>query len=140
MVGDIANLGAALSAAGLDPTTMVVIAAVKQALVLQMLAGPKFNYMILPTAALPTGSVMAVVPDAIGVMFEGEPQIETSTQTAIHFEDVAPAQIGTPGRNVVAAPVRSPFQSDVLAIKCRARATWCVCSPGGVQTVVGTTW
>jgi hypothetical protein len=141
MTGDIAALAAAIAAAGLDASDMVIVASTTQAVTLALLAGPKFNVAIYATTALPAGTVAAFAPDAIGVAIEGAPSVETSKHVALHFEDTAPLPIGTPGAPAaIAAPTRSAFQHDIVAIKCAARLTWALAAPGGAQIISGTTW
>jgi hypothetical protein len=141
MNADLGNLAAAIAAAGIDPTGMVVVAATRQALTLKLFAGPRFDYPIIATTALPDRSVAAFAPGAVAAAFAGEPDIETSRDVALHFEDTTPAAIGTPGTPaVVAAPVRSAFQEDVIAIRCRALVSWCVAAPGAAQIVNNANW
>jgi hypothetical protein len=54
----------------------------------------------------------------------------------VHFEDTSPKHIvdGTP-----ANPVKSAFQTDIVSIKVRANAAWCV-APGGAAVIEGVNW
>jgi hypothetical protein len=141
MIADIANLVDAVAVAELDASTLVIVASPAQAVTLALLAGPRFNFPILSTNALPAGTVAAFVPDAIAAAFEGAPEIATSQQVALHFEDVAPLPIGSPGSpSTVASPVRSAFQQDIIAIKCSARLAFVLAAPGGAQVINSVTW
>jgi hypothetical protein len=54
------------------------------------------------------------------------------------MEATTPAEIvSSPG--VVAAPARSMFQTETIAIRVRAWLTWAV-APGGAQVVNNVTW
>jgi hypothetical protein len=47
--------------------------------------------------------------------------VRTSKEAVYYEEATTPAAIGTPGSpNVVAAPVRSVFQTDAIAVRVRA--------------------
>jgi hypothetical protein len=89
---------------------------------LRLFAGPAFaSTAVWSSSALADGMVIAVAPQAVAVGYAGSPTIETFKETAFHFEDSAPAHISTTGTpNTIAAPTRSVFQSDLIAIKTRA--------------------
>jgi len=134
MSEDIGAMARALVTANIDPANMVIVAPQRQAVALQIQAGPRFDYPILPTAALADGTVAAFAPGAVASATDGAPAIEASKESAIHFEDTTPLPIGTPGTpNTVAAPTRSAFQSDILVLRCRAFADWRMIASGGVQ-------
>ena len=62
-------------------------------------------------------------------------------EAVVHFEDTTPLAISTPGSpNTIAAPSRSAWQQDMIIIRVRAKATWAVIAPGGVQCVTNTKW
>ena len=87
------------------------------------------------------GTVIAVVPEAIGSGYAGVPEVETSKQGTIHFEDTAPQRIGAVGSpNVVAAPTRSFFQQDMLGVKLGVKCAWASLQPGAVQFMTGILW
>jgi hypothetical protein len=85
--------------------------------------------------------VVAIEKRAIASAFAGLPEVTTSREAAIHMEDSAPAAIGTAGSpNTVAAPVRSMFQTDSVAIRMVQRCTWVSRASGMVQLVEDVTW
>jgi hypothetical protein len=137
MVGDVANLAAAIADARLDPASMVIVAAVKQATTLALLAGPRFTVPIYPTTALAAGTVAAFSTDGIASTAADEPVVETRKEAAYHFEDTTPKPVvdGTP-----ANPTRELFQHDMIGIKCRAKLAWTLAAPGGAQVINGATW
>jgi hypothetical protein len=55
------------------------------------------------------------------------------------MEDTSPQQIGT-APNVVAAPARSLWQTDSIAIRCILDAAWALRSTGAVAWVQSATW
>jgi hypothetical protein len=141
MADDVGAMASAMQGAGIDPTGMIIVAAAKQATAMKLLAGPKFDYQVLSTLALPDKTIAGFAPGAIAAAFDGVPTIETSIEAALHFEDTTPlpiSSVGTP--STIAAPVKSLFQHDIFAIKVRAKATWAVIAPGGVQYIQSVTW
>jgi Phage capsid family len=141
MATDLGNLIKAIAAAGIDPASMIIVAAPAQALRLKLTAGTKFDYQIIEAAMLADGTVAAFAPDAIACAIEGEPDIEISRDVTVHFEDTTPQQFSTAGSPaVVAAPQRNAFQIDVVVVKVHARCTWTVAAPGGAQVINGATW
>jgi hypothetical protein len=82
--------------------------------------------------------VAAFAPSAVVSGYQDVPTIETKKEAAYHFEDTNPAEIvSSPG--AIAAPQRSAFQTDVVAIRVRAWAAW-ACLPGGAQWVQNVSW
>jgi hypothetical protein len=100
--------------------------------------GPKFTNPILTTIGLPAKTVAAFAPAAVASGYQGAPNIETGKETVIHFESTTPADI-VGGGGVLAAPSKSAFQTDIIAIRVRANAAWAVAS-GGAQIVQNVTW
>jgi hypothetical protein len=140
MAGDLGNLAGALSDAGVDAEAMVIVTNPRQATKLRLLAGPAFSYPIFGTSAVAAGLVIGVAPQGVASGSDGAPRVEASKDTTVHM-NTAPAQIGTAGTpNAVAAPVRSLFQTDTLALKVRTKCAWSVVHPGSVAAVTGATW
>jgi hypothetical protein len=138
---DVGAMAGAMAAAGVDPEGMILVAAPQQAVALKLLAGPKFDNQIFGTLALAEGTVAAFAQGAVAAAFDGTPSIEASKEAVVHFEDTTPLAISTPGSpNTVAAPTRSAFQQDMLIIRVRAKATWGVIAPGGVQVIQNVKW
>jgi Phage capsid family len=84
------------------------------------------------SAALPAKTVVAIEPSSFATII-GAPEFEVGTVATIHQEDTAPADIGSPpgasGPNVVAAPVKSMFQVDAIALKMTLWGDWCMRAP-----------
>jgi hypothetical protein len=140
MVKDVEALIAALATAG-GGTNPVFIAAPGQAAAMKMWAGPQFTYPILASAALSAGTIIAIEAKSFCSGFSATPTFDTSDQTMEHLEDTSPGQIsmvGTP--NVVAAPLRSLWQSNCTAVKMILHCVWGMRAPNHVQLVSSTTW
>jgi hypothetical protein len=127
MSDDLSALAGAIGAAGIDTSDMIFVAGPAEATKIKIRA-PELASNVLMTLGLPAKSVAAFAPSAIFSGYQDIPTVETSQETAIHWEDATPAKIvTTPG--VKAAPVRSAFQTAVIAIRVRIRAAWAA-APG----------
>lgn len=89
-----------------------------------------------------TATVVSFITDQSMVhASDYSPRIEVSDQATLHFEDTTPLIIGTAGTpNTVAAPVRSLFQSDLVAVKMVQGMDWRVVRTGGVQVLTAVAW
>jgi hypothetical protein len=136
MADDLGALAAAVGAAGIDPSEIIYVAGPREAKVIQLRGGA--DETVLVTLGLPAKSVAAFAPAAVYSGYQDVPAIETSPDVHIHMEATTPAEIvSSPG--VVAAPARSMFQTETIAIRVRAWLTWAV-APGGAQVVNNVTW
>lgn len=99
------------------------------------------GWPIINSGTVPLGTVVAI--DAADFVAVGgdAPRFEISDQATLHFDDTAPADIGTAGTpNVVAAPVKSMWQTDSLALRLILPINWTVRRAGVVAWTAGVTW
>ena len=89
---------------------------------------------VLTTLGLPPKSICAFAPSAIASGYSGTPEIETSKDAAVHFEDTAPQDIGGG-----TAPVKSAFQTNIISIRVRAMLAYAV-APGGAAMITTVQW
>ena len=89
------------------------------------------------SAALAPKTVAAFAPSGVFCAYDGTPTVEVVKEALIHFEDTTPANISD--GTGVAAPTKSAFQTDLLALKIRAECSW-VAVPGAAQSIVGVSW
>jgi hypothetical protein len=69
------------------------------------------------------------------------PRFEISDQATLHMEDTTPLDIGTAGSPAtVAAPVKSMWQTDSLALRLILPTNWTIRRAGVVAWVAGVTW
>ena len=118
MAEDLGALTGAIGAAGIDPNNVVFVAGPREATILRVKVGPRFTNPILTTLGLPAKSVAAFAPAGVASGYQNSPTIETGKETVLYYEDTTPLNISNGGG--VAAPTRSMFQTDVIAIKVRA--------------------
>ena len=95
---------------------------------------------IWSTIAVAEGTVIALDPLALVSAFGAEPEITASREAVLHM-DTAPLPIGTVGSPpAVAAPSRTLWQTDCIAVRLVLRAAWAWRAPGAVAWISDTTW
>jgi hypothetical protein len=137
---DLGALAATISHQGISTDDLIFITGAAIATKIRTLAGPFFQDVVLSSAVIPDGEIIAVVPHGLATGYSGEVQVETSIAATLHFEDATPlpiASVGTP--NTVAAPVHSGFQEYLVLVKIRGRMTWAV-QPNSVCFMTGVAW
>src|SRR5262245_8709 len=85
---------------------------------------------LIESSTVPTGT--AIMVDAADFTTAGQegPRLEISDQATLHLEDTAPTDIGIPGTPpVVAAPVKSMWQTDSLALRLIMFVNWVMRRP-----------
>ncbi|MDA9400777.1 hypothetical protein [Bradyrhizobium sp. CCBAU 45389] len=136
---DLDALVAAISAAGIDTSSVAFIVASKQASALEKMPWPNFKRRVIEAHTLAPGTVIAIAADGFVVSGDGEPTVDTSRSAVLHMAD-PPEMISTPGTPAtVAAPAISMFQTDSFALRCIARMTWSV-APGSVAWLENAQW
>jgi hypothetical protein len=133
IVADIGAMAAAMAAANVDPESMTIVAAPRQATTLRLLAGPKFTNEIFGTTGLADGTVIGFARGAVASSFEGTPVVETAKGVTVHMSD-------TPTAVVSGTPTHSMFQMGQVGLRLRQRGSWAVVAPGGVQRVNNVNW
>jgi hypothetical protein len=134
---DLGRLAGAIGAAGISIDDVWFIMNPRQAIAARILA-PSFPN-IIATPAIPAATVVAVAPNAIASGYSGEPEIDISSDGAVHLEGATPAAISTsPG--VFASPVSSLYQANLLGVKVRTRCCWGSLVTGAVQKLLSVTW
>jgi HK97 family phage prohead protease len=86
---------------------------------------------------------MVILLDAADFMSVSgdDPRFDVSDQATLHFDDTTPLQISTTGSpNTVAAPVRSMFQTDSLALRMILPMNWAMRRAGVVAWTQAVTW
>src|SRR5262249_50312604 len=139
--GDISKIAGAMADAAVNPESLILIAHPVEAWNLLMLRGfERLVPPVLQSPAIPRGTVIGVVPEAIASGYDGDPQVEVSKQ-ATDFEDTTPLAIGTPGSPpTVAAPTRSLLQQELTGVKVRMRCAWASLQPGAAQFLQSVNW
>jgi hypothetical protein len=100
-----------------------------------------FPYPVLASAGLPSGTVMAIAVNSLVGAVDSVPRFTVSREAVYHSENTTPLAIATAGTpNVVAAPVRSLFQTDCIAIKLVMDLAWGLRAAGSVAWVENVTW
>jgi hypothetical protein len=96
---------------------------------------------IVGVPTMPNAQLIAVEAMGFASSFGPDATIETTIHAEIHLEDTAPADIGTVGTpDVVAAPTKSMFQTQSVALKLELPCAWAMRAPGLVQTITAVNW
>jgi hypothetical protein len=142
MTTDLRNLVGGIADAGLGGGEIMIFANPRQAISLKLQAQPGFDLEIVPTTALPSGTIVAVEVEAFATAFDVDPDVQISENAVIHLEDTNPLQLasGAQGSAVVATPTRSAFQTATHVLRLILDAAWAVRQPGAVQVVQSATW
>ncbi len=139
MLADLKAMSAAVAAAG-GGSQVVIVAALPQAIALQVLSGSDLDIPVVVGPALPSGTVIVLDSGAFASGFRADPEIDISESAVVHLEDTTPLAIGTPGSpNTVAAPVRSAWQNDLKILRCILRPAWVMRAPA-IAFTESATW
>jgi HK97 family phage prohead protease len=100
------------------------------------------GYPVVISSTVPAGMIILINAADLMVVQGDTPRFDVSDQATLHFEDTTPLQISTPGSpNTVAAPVRSMFQTDSLALRMILPMNWAIRRlPAPVAWMTGVTW
>jgi len=98
------------------------------------------GYPIATSSFFPLDQILLV--DGSAVFFAGgTPEFEMSTEATLHEENTTPLPIGTAGTPaVVAAPVRSLYQTNSAALRMIEEVSWDELRTGAVQQLTGVAW
>jgi hypothetical protein len=130
---DVGAIADQISQAGINPDEMTLITSPKLATKIKTLVGPKFNFEIMSSKAIPSNNIVGIVTDALMYGYDGEVKIDVSREVAVHFEGASPQPISS------ASPVYSAYQMDLIVVRVRAKACW-VIQPGACAFVQNVTW
>jgi HK97 family phage major capsid protein/HK97 family phage prohead protease len=154
MIADLKQLVAAILAAG-GGRNIVMLINPAQALSLGLVqtttgdfvfgsveaAGQKINARFIVSQTVAAGRVIAIDAADFVTATGDAPRFAVSTEATIHEEDTTPLAIGTTGSPAtVAAPARSLFQTDSVAIRMSMYVTWIMRRTGMVQTIASVGW
>lgn len=99
------------------------------------------GYPVIQSPTVAAGRVLLVdAADFVSVTGD-EPRFDVSDQATLHMEDTAPLAISAAGTpNTVAAPIRSLFQTDTLAVRMILPMNWAFRRAGVVAWTDAVTW
>jgi hypothetical protein len=138
LTGDLKQLFAALAAVG-GGKTAVIICALPQAVTLKATVGPKFDYDIIASTALATGTVVVLEVASLVSGFSSVPEFRVSKTAVYHSEDASPTDI-TGGSPSPAVPVKSLYQTEAVGLRMDVWAAWGLRAAGHGQFITGATW
>jgi hypothetical protein len=138
MAADLGELVAAVSSvAGNNP--IVLVASPRQAAAIRVRTDVDFP--IFSSAALADKTAAAIETNALFSVGDTAPRFDTSVGATLHMEDTTPLPISTPGSPAtVAAPTRSLWQTDCVALKMQFVIDWALRNSAGVAYTTGVGW
>ena len=130
-----ADLGALAGAvAPIGALDLVFVASPPEAVKILLNAGPKFNFPILASSALPAKTVICIAPIAVVAAADPTPEIQ-ETRNALAELNTTPSDPIMAG-----APVKSMFQLDSSAFRVILDVDWGLLNAGGAAVVASVTW
>lgn len=137
MINDLANLATAVAPVS---THLAYVASPKQYVKIMLRKSLTFPFPVYASSALADRQVACIALDALAVGGNGEPRLEVGDAPTIVMDDAAGAfsTVGTP--NVVAAPIQSTFQADLIAMKVIADISWALRSASGFSWTQNVNW
>lgn len=137
----IADMKALLAAIAPSSRPVLLVNNASQAVSLSWAAAPEQfqpGMQVIASASVAAGMVIAV--DLNALCFTSlAPIFDLSKDALIHEEDSSPQPIGAPGP-VVAAPSRSLWQTDILAVRYIWWLNWGLRRTNGVSWMTGVGW
>jgi hypothetical protein len=93
---------------------------------------------VAASAALADGTVICIEPESFACCL-ADVRFDTALGSTLHMEDTSPADITGP-TGTLAQPVKSVFQTDLIALKMSLLGVdWCVRAPH-VSYMTGVQW
>jgi len=138
MMADLKALGAAVTGTGNPDATVAFVVNPAQAIRIGILA-PNYGNLIV-TGYMAAGSVGAIDTSAIA-MLVSEPAFRISKDATMHMDNVPlPLATGVQGSAVVATPMSSLFQQDMVGLRCVLRAGWAKRRTTATALATAVTW
>lgn len=104
-------------------------------------AGSKFGVSFIVSNSQPAARVTAVDAEDFATATGDTPRFAVSTDATLHEEDTTPLPLSATGSpNTVAAPMRSLFQTDAVAIRMSLYVSWAMRRQAMVQTMSPVIW
>jgi HK97 family phage prohead protease len=99
------------------------------------------GYPVIQSVTVPATMVILLDAADFASLTGDDARFELSDQATLHMEDTTPLAIGTPGAPpTVAAPTRSMFQTDSIALRMILPMNWIMRRTGLVAWITGVTW
>ena len=132
-------LGAAVNGTGNPDAQVAFVVNPAQAIRINLPA-PQYANLIV-SGYMTAGSVGAIDTGGIA-MIVGSRCLRCRRDATLHMENATPLALGTgaQGSGVLAVPMRSPFQEDLVALRSVLRTSWAKRRTGAAALVTGAIW
>ena len=101
-----------------------------------MIRPAEIRHDVLASNALPKGMIIAIATNALASALD-PPRLDAGPMVTLHEADPASPLVDIGG--VLAAPIRSTYQTDTQALRVRLPVSWALRAPG-VAWMTATTW
>jgi HK97 family phage prohead protease len=99
------------------------------------------GYPVIVSTTMPLGMIILLDAADFVSLAGDDPRFDLSDQTVLHMEDTTPLPIATPGAPpTVAAPARSMFQTDSIALRMILPMNWGMRRAGVIAWTQSVTW
>jgi hypothetical protein len=136
MTEDLARVSAAVATvAGNNPVVLILSPRQAASMKLRTDIG---QFEVYASSALADGTVAAIATNALASVGDLVPEFAASLEATFHMQTTAlplVAASGTP-----AAPAKSLWQTDCLALRLRCSLNWALRSPQGAAWITGCNW
>jgi hypothetical protein len=138
MLHDVSTLAGSVAVVG-GNAPITLVANPTRAMMLRLRSPRELPVAVLASNAVASSDIIAIAPPAL-VSAVGNVQIEANRDATVHmFDPSEPIAVpGTP--NIVAAPVRSMWQTDTVSLRLLMTASWGLRSPAGLAWLTATAW
>ena len=135
MVQDLSALAATVSGIG---GPIMVVASPERAIAISLRAKRELPFPVLGSSAVAPENVIAIATQGIASATDTVPEVSSSRMATLHMDDAPLPIAGNDG--TLAAPVRSQWQSNAVAIKLRFKASWALRDARGLGWLTATGW
>jgi len=138
MRSDVATLAGAVAAVA-NGSPIALVSSPMQHARLVLWGGGTLVYPAFASSALPDHTVIALATNGLASAADPAVRFSVDDQTTLHMSDT-PSQIGSGTPGVVAAPSRSLWQTDSLALRVIFECGWVLRHPSAIAFMNDTTW
>ena len=101
--------------------------------------GMLYGYPIVLSQNVDPALVAFIPSDTVAFANDYAPRIDVSDSATLHMEDATPLPV-VDGAGAAAAPVRSLYQTDTMAVRMTLGLDWLIIRPNGCQVLTGVAW
>jgi hypothetical protein len=136
IVDDLQTLGAAIAPVA-GNNNVAIVASIDAAIAVRMRL-LSLEWPVFSSASLPPKTVIMIALAALVSAVEGLPQVDASAHASVNFETVPQPLVDVGG--VVARPIASVYQTDLVALRLRWPISWALRDPRAIAWMNSVNW